>query len=75
MSPIPALGSTCFSAIVCSLTLDLSQVYCISMKKSLTPTKELMQKISGAHWLDNKYVSGIGSRTAVIDPTTKMATR
>ena len=40
------------------------------MKKSLTPTQEMMQKISGTHWLDNKYVSGSGTRTAVIDPAT-----
>ncbi|MFM8652070.1 MAG: aldehyde dehydrogenase family protein, partial [Acidimicrobiaceae bacterium] len=40
------------------------------MNKSLTPTQELMKKISGTHFLDNKYVSGSGSRTAVIDPAT-----
>ena len=40
------------------------------MNKLLTPTQELMKKISGTHWLDNKYVSGSGSRTAVIDPAT-----
>ena len=31
-----------------------------------------MQRISGTHWLDNKYVSGSGSRTAVIDPATAL---
>jgi acyl-CoA reductase-like NAD-dependent aldehyde dehydrogenase len=40
------------------------------MNSSLTLTQELMQKISGTHWLDNKYVSGSGPRTAVIDPAT-----
>ena len=29
-----------------------------------------MQKISGTHWLDNKFVSGSGPRTTVIDPAT-----
>ena len=42
------------------------------MNNSLTLTQELMQKISGTHWLDNKYVSGNGSRTAVIDPATAL---
>ncbi len=42
------------------------------MNKSLTPTQELMQRISGTHWLDNKYVSGSGSRTAVTDPATEI---
>ena len=42
------------------------------MKKSLTPTQEMMQNISGTHWLDNKYVAGNGSRTAVIDPATAL---
>jgi len=42
------------------------------MDKSLTPTQELMQKISGTHWLDNNYVSGNGSRTAITDPATAL---
>ena len=31
-----------------------------------------MLKISGTHWLDNKYVAGRWSRTAVIDPATSI---
>ena len=35
-----------------------------------TPVQQLMQELSGRHWINNDYTVGSGARTPVIDPAT-----